>query len=195
MLVHPQGNRALEHTHRMNFRDLYEQHFDFVWRSLRRLGVREADVADAAQEVFVVVYRKLGEFEGRAKVTTWLFRICMNVARDRQRLAHVRRERFDEDALAQAQDDQSDVSAEAERREGLAILEEALNRMDLDQRAVFVLFELEAMTGEDIAQSLQIPLGTVYSRLRLGREAFRKALSKSSKGLAPAGQLEMRGER
>lgn len=158
----------------MDFRKVYEQHYDFVWRSLRRLGVRDADVPDALQETFLVVLRRLDEFEGRARLTTWLFRICMRVARDRQRLAHNRRELLDERVVDGCLDEESDVGQQVERREDVEMLELALDRMDLDQRAVFTLFELEEMSGEEIAETLQIPLGTVYSRLRLGREAFRK---------------------
>lgn len=162
----------------MDFRAVYEEHFDFVWRSLHRLGVREADVPDALQEVYLVVFRRLGEFEGRAKMSTWLFRICMRVARDRQRLAHVRREQLDGEALDEHIDEQCDAASLAERKEDLAMLDAALARLDLDQRAVFVLFELEEMSGEQIAETLQIPLGTVYSRLRLGREVFRKTFAR-----------------
>jgi RNA polymerase sigma-70 factor, ECF subfamily len=162
----------------MDFRETYDAHFDFVWRSLRRLGVREADLPDALQEVFLVVHRRLAEFEGRAKLTTWLFRIAMRVASDRQRLAHVRRELLDDQVLEGCPDEQVDLARDAERREEAEQLEAALARMDLDQRAVFTLFELEGMTGDEIAETLQIPLGTVYSRLRLGREAFRKAFAR-----------------
>jgi RNA polymerase sigma-70 factor (ECF subfamily) len=162
----------------MEFRAVYEQHYDFVWRSLRRLGVREADVPDALQEVFLVVLRRLAEFEGRARLTTWLFRICMRVAHDRNRLAHHRREVLDERVVDDLADEGCDLAQQAERREDAALLELALGRMDLDQRAVFTLFELEEMSGEEIAETLQIPLGTVYSRLRLGREAFRKVFQR-----------------
>lgn len=161
-----------------DFRTTYLEHADFVWRSLRRLGVREADVPDAVQDVFLVVHRRLPEFEGRAKLSTWIFRICLRVAGNRQRLAHVRREVLDDESLEQLSDPAGDAHAQAERREGVALLDAALARMDLDQRAVFTLFELESLTGEEIAEALQIPLGTVYSRLRLGREAFRKAFQR-----------------
>jgi RNA polymerase sigma-70 factor (ECF subfamily) len=162
----------------MDFRAVYDQHYDFVWRSLRRLGVREADVPDALQEVFLVVFRRLQEFEGRARLTTWLFRICIRVAHDRHRLAHNRRELLDEKVMDDLADESDDPTRQAERREDAALLELALDRMDLDQRAVFTLFELEEMSGEEIAEALQIPLGTVYSRLRLGREAFRKVFQR-----------------
>lgn len=160
----------------MDFREIYDAHLPFVWRSLRRLGVREPDVPDAAQEVFLVVYRRLSEFEGRAKLTTWLFRICYRVAQDRSRRAHVRREVLDDSGVPEGADPSPDTSTALERREDLRLFEAALARMDMEQRAVFGLFELEAMSGEDIAQALDIPLGTVYSRLKAARESFRKSV-------------------
>jgi RNA polymerase sigma-70 factor (ECF subfamily) len=159
----------------MTFEDVYDEHFRFVWRALRRFNVPEADLPDATQEVFVVVHRRLPEFEGRAKITTWLFRICLRVAKDRRRRAHVRHE------VAVAEPEEggtlgADASAALERRDDLALFDAAMGELDLDQAAVFTLFELEAMTGQQIADTLDIPLGTVYSRLRLAREAFKKAV-------------------
>lgn len=158
----------------LTLRGLYEEHFQFVWRSLRRLGVRESDVPDAVQDVFIVVHRKLGEFEGRSKVTTWLFGIALRVARDRQKLAYTRRQVDDEQAISSYVDASADVAADLERKQGLELLEAILDTMPLEQRAVFTLFELEGMTGEGIAEMLEIPLGTVYSRLRLARETFQR---------------------
>jgi len=157
---------------------LYEEHFQFVWKSLRRLGVQECDAADAVQDVFIVVHRKLSEFEGRSRVTTWLFGIAMRVARDRQKLAYTRRRVDDEDAVAACVDEGVDLFAEAERRQGLQLLEMILDTMPLEQRAVFTLFELDSLTGEAIAELLELPLGTVYSRLRLAREVFQKSVAR-----------------
>ncbi|MBK6518139.1 MAG: RNA polymerase sigma factor [Polyangiaceae bacterium] len=162
----------------LTLRALYEEHFQFVWRSLRRLGVREADVPDAVQDVFIVVHRKLAEFEGRSKVTTWLFGIALRVARDRQKLAYGRRRVDDEDAVSTFADDSADAAADLERKQGLELLEAILDGMPLEQRAVFTLFELEGLTGEGIAELLEVPLGTVYSRLRLAREAFQRAVAR-----------------
>jgi len=164
----------------LTFKEVYEEHFRFVWRSLRRLGVPESDASDAAQDVFLVVHRRLSEFEGRSKVTTWLYGICYRVARDRRRLAHVRRQVDDEDLIAQKVDERVDIAAEAERNQGMQMLETILDEMPLEQRAVFTLFELEAMTGEAIAEALEIPVGTVYSRLRIAREQFRKSLARTA---------------
>ncbi|NUQ79072.1 MAG: sigma-70 family RNA polymerase sigma factor [Polyangiaceae bacterium] len=162
----------------MTFKEVYDENFRFVWRSLRRLGVRESDVADAVQEVFVVVHRKLAEFEGRSKVTTWLFGICLRVARDRRRAAHERRRSEEEAPISDKPDERADVGAEAERRQALAQLQSIILEMPEEQGTVFYLFELDGMSGEDIAEKLAVPLGTVYSRLRLAREHFRKAVAR-----------------
>jgi len=162
----------------LTFHAIYEAHFQFVWRSLRRLGVREADVPDAVQDVFIVVHRKLPQFEGRSKVTTWLFGISLRVARDRQKLAFTRRQVDDEDAVSSCVDTSADIAADLERKQGLQLLEAILDGMPIEQRAVFTLFELEGMTGDAIAELLEVPLGTVYSRLRLAREVFQRSVAR-----------------
>jgi RNA polymerase sigma-70 factor (ECF subfamily) len=165
----------------MDFRQVYDDNVAFVWRSLRRLGVRDASLKDAVQDVFLVVHRRLGAFEDRAQVRTWLFRICMRTAKDQRRRAHTRHEVLDDASLdLQVAPGKSAVET-VEAHENLALFDAAVERLQLEQRAVFILFELEEMTGERIAECLQIPLGTVYSRLRLGREAFRRAVLAESK--------------
>src|SRR5262245_7643872 len=104
----------------MTFEDVYEEHFEFVWRTLRRLGVPAADLADVAQEVFLVVHRRLADFEERSKVTTWLFRIATHAARDRRRRAHVRREVLEE-AVLDVPDPSDDPSAALERADDRAL--------------------------------------------------------------------------
>lgn len=161
-----------------SFKSVYDEHFRFVWRSLRRLGVPESDVSDATQDVFLVVHRRLDEFEGRSKMTTWLYGICLRVARDRKRLAHNRRRSDDDSPLDEAPDETVDIAGDAERRQGLRLLEELLDTLPEEQRAVFTLFELEGLGGDDIAEMLGIPTGTVHSRLRLAREAFERNLKR-----------------
>lgn len=161
----------------MNFREVYDAHFRFVWRTLRRLGVRDEDCGDAAQEVFLVVHRKLSEFEGKSKITTWLYTICMRVARDRRRLAHVRYETISASPLEDHADPMSDVTVRLAEREGAELLERALDALTLEQRAVFTLFELEELTRQQIAELLDLPEGTVSSRLRTSREIFRDRLA------------------
>lgn len=162
----------------MRFEDLYDEHFEFVWRTLRRLGVPAADLADVVQEVFLVVHRRLADFEERSKVTTWLFRIATNAARGRRRRAHVRREVSADDVLFAVVDPSSDPSVALELADARALLERVLSGLDDEQREVFVAFELEGMSGQAIAMALGIPLGTVYSRLRLGRERFRQGVAR-----------------
>ncbi len=162
----------------MTFAEVYAQHFRFVWRSLRRLGVPESDAADGVQDVFLVVHRRLPEFEGRSKITTWLYSICFHVARDRRKLAHMRRRADNDEPLLDCADERADVGAEAERRQAVALLEAILDELPLEQRAVFTLFELDSVSGEEIAEMLDVPLGTVYSRLRLARDAFRRAVAR-----------------
>jgi RNA polymerase sigma-70 factor, ECF subfamily len=161
-----------------SFADIYGQHLGSVWRSLRRLGVHEDEVADAAQDVFVVVHRRLADFEGRSKMSTWLFGICLRVARDRRRLAYRRRYVPADQTLFEGIEAASDVGADAERRQALALVGSAMMELPAEQRRVFTLFELEGMSGEDIATELEIPRGTVHSRLRLAREAFRRSIAR-----------------
>src|SRR5215831_940723 len=159
----------------MTFEEVYRAHFAFVWRSLRRMGIREEDAADTAQEVFIVVHRKLPEFAGRSKLTTWLYGVCFRVASERRRAGP--RPQIGAHEAASLIGRQADPGTSAERNQGLAVLERSLERIPEEQRAVFCLFEIEGMTGEEIADSLEIPLGTVYSRLRLARAAFGVAVA------------------
>ncbi len=158
----------------MKFQAVYDAHVGFVWRSLRRLGVPESTLNDAVQDVFLVVHRRLPDFEPHAKITTWLFRICLHTAKDYRQRAHVRREVQDDGQLDALADQTSDATLTLERQEDLALFEASLNKLDWDQRTVFMLFEIEKLTGDEIAEALDIPLGTVYSRLRLARQAFRR---------------------
>ncbi len=161
----------------MDFRELYESHVRFVWRALGRLGVPAADLPDAAQEVFVVAHRRLAEFEGRAKMTTWLFGISMRVAADRRKLAH-RRCELPTRQLPDAAAEGADASSLVDRQRARLMLEQILDRMPDEQRVVFTLFELEELTGEEIAELLDVPVGTVRSRLRLARATFEQAVQR-----------------
>lgn len=160
----------------MDIAQVYEHYGDFVFRNLRRLGVPQEDLRDVLQDVFVTVQRALPGFEGRSAMTTWLFAICRSAARDRVRRAYRRREICNPDAYTEHPDATADVGAAVERRQELERVERLLGELDEDQRHVFALFEIEGMTGVEISEALCIPVGTVFSRLRLGRAAFREAL-------------------
>ncbi len=162
------GPRATELT------AIYEEYFDFVWRSLRRLGVPWSAVDDAAQDVFVVAHRRLGEFEGRSSLKTWLFSIACHVAQHHRRaLARRRQQELDEELA-----DFDDVGQEdrARAQEAARLVYQLLDSLDDDRRTVFVLVHFEQMPASEIAQALGIPINTVYSRLRLARRDFDAAL-------------------
>jgi len=168
ILIHPVANPP-----EIRLRELFDQHLSFVWRSLRRLGVPPRLVDDAAQEVFMVVSRRLADIEvGRERA--FLFGTSMRVASDVRR-SEARHERIEADALDEIEDDRPGPEQLADRERTRAVLDRVLAALDLELRAVFVLYELEEMTMADIAATLDVPPGTVASRLRRAREAFRAA--------------------
>jgi len=164
----------------MNLQQIYEQHADFVWRTVRRLGVADTEARDATHDVFLIVHAELGRFEGRSSLRTWLFAICRSVARDFRRRARrgaaLAPERDEGDEI----DLRADVGRALEHQERLAQLERILSKLPSEQRNVFILFEIERMTGEELAEALNIPRGTVYSRLALARQTFREELARTS---------------
>jgi RNA polymerase sigma-70 factor (ECF subfamily) len=163
------------------FRVIYEAHFRFVWSALRRLGVREADTLDVTQKVFLTVHARLSAFEGRSELRTWIFGICQRVASDYRRSAPVRREiATDLTALDAHGGVDANALTHAESRQRAAIADAVLNRLPEPQRVVFVLFELEEMSGDEIAELIGVPVGTVRSRLRLARQAVRREVKRLS---------------
>ncbi len=162
------------------FRTLYDEHVDFVWRNLRRLGVAEADVDDRTQEVFVVAHRRLGDFEDRGHgPRAWLYQIVLRIASESRR--HRRRHPVDSDGGAAEAFLRctSDPSADVEARESLGRLDAALSQLDDDKRAVLVLHDVEEMTAPEIAEATGVPLNTVYSRLRLARQRLEELLRRT----------------
>jgi RNA polymerase sigma-70 factor (ECF subfamily) len=171
--VAPQVGRSKDEP----FRTLYDAHFKRVWSALRRLGVREPDVMDLTQKVFFTAYTKLDEFEGRSRISTWLYGICQRVASDHRRSAAVRREVATDASELDIKTAVPDADDDQQRQ---ALAEAILNKLPEAQRSVFVLFELEELTGVEIAEILEIPVGTVRSRLRLARETFAREVRRLS---------------
>jgi len=156
------------------FEQIYDDNSVFIWRSLRGLGVPEAHVDDAVQEVFMVVHRRLADYEPRAHIRSWLFGIALRVAKD-----HKRRDRrkptvplADEPAIV-ANDSPFEQVA---RNQALAFVERFLDTLNDEQRALFVLTELEQMRVPEVAELLGENLNTVYSRQRAIRKQFAEAL-------------------
>ena len=169
------GVRVVPSTLRLE--DIYDEHFDFVWRSARRMGVAESSADDVVQEVFLVAHRRLADFEGRSSVKTWLFAILLRVVSDHRRRIR-RKGGLDPLPEGLAARPESGPAEQAERRNKIHLLYTLLDTLDEDKRAVFVLAELEQMTAPEIAEALSIKLNTVYSRLRAGRKKFEAALQR-----------------
>jgi RNA polymerase sigma-70 factor (ECF subfamily) len=151
-------------------------HFDFVWRSLRRLGLSPTDAADGAQEVFMVASRKLSAIAPPSE-KRFLFATALRMVSTRRRGLKRRREEprawLAEEEL-ESHRDRNDLGPErlAELANARRDLNEILTAMKLEQRAVFVLYELEELTVPEIAGLLDLPAATVSSRLRVAREEF-----------------------
>lgn len=162
---------------------LVTSHYNLVWRSLRRLGVAQADADDACQQVFLVAYRRLAEIAPECE-RSFLLQTALRVASDFRRSRERRREEAGSDVAA-LPDGNANPEELLDRRQARALLDRTLGAMPMELRAVFVLFEIDELTMAEIATVLDIPPGTVASRLRRARELFRESASHLS-GLGSA---------
>lgn len=162
----------------LEFTAVYREHFGFVWRSCRRLGVADRSIDDAVQDVFVVVHRQLAGFEGRSTLKSWIFGITRRVAKDHRRrsLRKDKGEAFPENGVADPR--ALSPSDELARAEAARVLHEILGSLEDDKRETFVLAELEQMTVPEIAAATDTNVNTVYSRLRAARQAFEQAVER-----------------
>ncbi len=157
---------------------VYEAHVDYLWRAARGMGVSPSQIDDVLQDLFLVVHRRLPEFEGRASVRTWLTRILVRVVSEHRRRFR-RKESGHDELVEDSLDTQQPTPAdEAARNQAVALLSEILGTMDEDQRVVFVLAEIEQLPVPEIAASLEVNVNTVYSRLRLARKDYEKQLAR-----------------
>lgn len=171
----------------VRLRRIFDAHFTFVWRYLRRLGLSEADADDAAQQVFVVLARRLNTID-TAKERAFLCGTAIRISSEHRR-ARTRRREVAGDDLAEPIDNTLGPDDLADRERARALLDEVLEQMDDKLRAVFVLFELEELSTLQIAEMLGLPTGTVASRLRRARESFQGVLKRMrAAGQLPAGQ-------
>lgn len=154
--------------------DVYRQNQRFVWRSLARLGVADPALSDATHDVFMVVARRLPEFEARASIKTWLFAICLRIARSKRRDYARERKRREQYGLTRV-DTHADPHGQAD---ATRTLRDLLQQLGEDKRAVFIMAELEEMTAPEIASVLGIKPATVYSRLRLARAELDRAVQR-----------------
>jgi len=187
--VEPPTQGEGEVNERVDFDTVYESMVQYVWSVVCRMGVPHSDAEDVVQEVFVTVYRRLGDFEGRAQLKTWVYSIAVHFAQHYFR-THARKpgnratasnihdaEVWSKDPALTASRE-SGPASEVERMEGLDALDHVLAQLNEQQRVVFVLTELEQMTLHDIAEVVGSNANTVATRLRAARKAFEKALTR-----------------
>lgn len=156
------------------FRSVFEAHAGYVAASLGRLGIAPSDRDDLVVEVFVRVHREITRYDESRPIRPWLFAFAARVASEHRRLARHRREVLGSGPDIASTTDAPDrrLETEAARR----IVECALDALDDDKRAVFVLHDLDETPVPEIARVLSIPEGTAYSRLRAARAEFTSAV-------------------
>jgi RNA polymerase sigma-70 factor (ECF subfamily) len=166
---------------RISAEALYREHAGYVATFAHRLGIPRDDVNDLVQEVFLVAHRKGGYEEGPARPRTWLCAIAIRLAQ-RARRERARHDPSDTPRIELAGGPERDPSAQLETRRSLEHIQQALETLDIDHRAAFVLYEVERESCEEIALALEVPIGTVYSRLHHARRKFMAAHDKLASG-------------
>lgn len=163
------------------YTELYEQHFEFVWRSARYLGEPHATLDDAVQDVFLVAYRRFQDFEARSSPRTWLFAITLRVVGDHRRSLRRKTRLLDSvrRMFSSSVPTPFDHTEHAERGRTLMA---ALERLSDEQRAVFVMADIEELSAPEIAAVLRVNVNTVYSRLRTARREVAAQLGQTSEG-------------
>jgi len=172
---------AAEALPRVAFEEVYKTWFAFVWRTAQRLGVMDSALDDVVQDIFLVVHRKLDEFEGRSSMKTWLFAIVRRVVSEHRRS---RRRKPTSGEPGEGFDAMKDPNASSsfKRLEARDLVNRFLEALYEAQREVFVLAELEQMTLNEISEATQTNPNTVASRLRAARRIFEDALERHERG-------------
>jgi RNA polymerase sigma-70 factor (ECF subfamily) len=163
-----------------------EAHYDTLWRFLRRLGVAERHIEDAAQQVLIVFARRAAAIAPAAE-RAFLFGTALRVASDFRRSADRTAEVFDSEALAEHPHPGPDAEDDLGNREMLRCLDRILDALPVDLRTTFVLAELQEMTMAEISELLGVPSGTVASRLRRARELFERRANEMKSWLEEGG--------
>jgi RNA polymerase sigma-70 factor, ECF subfamily len=166
-----------EHLERTRFHAVFEAEFAYVWTSLRRLGVQERDLEDLAHDVFVEVYRRFATYDPQRPIRPWLFAFTVRFASDYRRLARHRRESIG--PIPERSDPMPHPDQLLQVKQTQDFVLHAIEKIESDRRAVFILHELDEVPMAEIANALGIPVNTGYSRLRLAREEFREAVTRA----------------
>jgi RNA polymerase sigma-70 factor (ECF subfamily) len=171
------GEQAEPSAGTLGFEGVYRRNVGFVFRLLKRFGVHPAEVEDAAQEVFMIVHRRLAEFDAtRGTVRSWIFAIVRGVSANRRR-SNERRGRVMPPAPP-ASDGRTDPEQRARQRQVLALVDRFLQTLSAEQREAFELVDIEGMRGPEVSQLLEVKVNTIYTRLRAARLAFKDYLER-----------------
>ena len=162
------------------WREFYEENWRWIYQVVRRVGGHDVEVEDAVQDVFVVLANKLHTFEGRSQLRTWIYRICLNVTSEHRRRRQ-RQRRIEHAASMVAFWREGPQSSERilETRGDAALVQQILAKMGERNREVFILREVEQLSGDDVAAVLDIPTATVRTRLFHARKEFARLLEKA----------------
>lgn len=159
-----------------SFRDVYDTYFEFVWRGAAHRGVPAAALDDVTQEVFIVIDRKLPEFEGRSSLRAWIAGILRRVVADYVRKRGNRP--AGDVALLDEPPADAGVTEQLDRQRAIAVLDALLAKMSDEQREVFVLHEIEELSGAEIAELTGSNENTVWTRLRAARRVFQEGVAR-----------------
>jgi RNA polymerase sigma-70 factor, ECF subfamily len=162
-------------------RAIVDRDYEFLWRSLRRIGVPAGSVEDAAQKVLLVLARRLGDIKPGSE-KAFLYRTAVNVAREDRRTVARRHELLAGDLLEEIPSSALDPAEQLDKARARSLLDRVLEALDPDLRSVFALYELEELTMAEIASILDLPEGTVASRLRRAREEFQAIAKRLERG-------------
>lgn len=160
------------------FGAVYQQYFDFVWSMARRLGVEQAAIDDVVQDVFVVIHAKLDSLERPEALRSWIYSIVRRTVSTHRRSTRASAPPGGAAAVSDAVSQEPTPLEQTEKQAGLALLSQLLDQLDEPKREVFALVELEELSVPEVAEVLDIPLNTAYSRLRAARQAFEAALAR-----------------
>ncbi len=152
------------------FKKIYEKEIAYVWNCLKRLGVADRDLEDKAHDVFVTFYRRLDDYDATRPVRPWLGGIAARIALDHHRLAYKKRELLSDSLGALPMyHSPDDTLVQKDHRD---MIMTALDTLNLEQRSVFVLHDIQGYAVPEIAEMIDVPINTLYSRLRLARSQF-----------------------
>lgn len=149
---------------------VYAREFDWVWHTLRRLGVAPRNLPDVTHDVFVVVHQRAFTFDPSRPLRPWLFGVAYRVARDHLNLGRNRNESVGE--AVEVADPAPSQDHRVEQSQARDLVLAALQSLDLDRRVVFILHDLEEQPMREIADALGVPAKTLYARLAVAREHF-----------------------